>query len=50
MILNDYYITHGGHTDIFVYKDGSDLPWACLNWCSYAPGFTNVYLFKGTFQ
>ena len=46
MILNDYYITHGGHTDIFLYKDDSDLPWACFNWCSYAPGFTNVYLIK----
>lgn len=46
MILNDYYITHGGHTNIFVYKDDSDLPWACLNWCSYTPGFTNVYLFR----
>ena len=50
MILNDYYITHGGHTDIFLYSDDSDLPWACLNWCSYAPGFTNVYLFKGTLR
>ncbi|MDE6845476.1 MAG: hypothetical protein K2J99_06880, partial [Lachnospiraceae bacterium] len=46
MILNDYYITHGGHTDIFVYKEDSNLPWACLNWCSFAPGFTNVYLFR----
>ena len=46
MILNDYYITHGGHTDIFLYKDDSNLPWVCFNWCSYAPGFTNVYLFK----
>lgn len=46
MILNNYYITHGGHKDIFLYKDDSDLPWACLNWCSYAPGFTNVYLFR----
>ncbi|MBD5487841.1 MAG: hypothetical protein HDR13_03475 [Lachnospiraceae bacterium] len=50
MILNDYYITHGGHTDIFLYKDDSDLPWACLNWCSYAPGFTNVYLFERALQ
>ncbi len=45
MIRNDYYITHGGHTDIFLYKDGADLPWARLNWCSFAPGFTSVYLF-----
>lgn len=48
MIRNDYYFTHGGHTDIFLYEDGSDLPWACFNWCSYAPGFTNVSLFLQT--
>ncbi|MDE6386206.1 MAG: hypothetical protein K2L82_00175 [Lachnospiraceae bacterium] len=46
MIRNDYYITHGGHEDIFLYKEDSYLPWACLNWCSYAPGFTNISLFR----
>lgn len=45
MIRNEYYVTHGGHTDIFLYKEESDLPWACLNWCSFAPGFTNVSLY-----
>lgn len=46
MIRNDYYVTHGGHTDVFLYDEDSNLPWACFNWCSFAPGFTNVYLFK----
>ncbi|MDE6738101.1 MAG: hypothetical protein K2K07_03285 [Lachnospiraceae bacterium] len=50
MIRNAYYVSHGGHTDIFLYKEDSNLPWACLNLCSQGRGFTNVYLFKRTFQ
>lgn len=45
MICNEYYITHGGHTDIFLYEGDAQRPWACLNWCSFAPGFTKVSLF-----
>lgn len=46
MIYNSYYITHGGHTEIFVYEEDADRPWACLRWCSFAPGFIDVYLFE----
>lgn len=45
MIENDYYITHGGHTDIFLYEGDSTMPWCVLHWCSFEPGFENIYLF-----
>ncbi len=46
MIYNRYYITHGRHTEIFVYEEGANRPWACFRWCSFAPGFVDVYLFE----
>ncbi len=45
MIYNSYYITHGGHKDLFVYEEGAARPWARLRWCSFAPGFPDVTLF-----
>ena len=45
MIENDYYITHGGHTDIFLYEGDSTMPFCVFHWCSFAPGFENIYLF-----
>lgn len=45
MIYNDYYITHGGDSSILLYEDDSTMPWCVFHWCSYLPGFEEVYLF-----
>lgn len=50
MIYNDYYITHGGHINIYLYEEDSERPWACFYWCSYLPGFENIYLFRPVTQ
>lgn len=46
MIYNSFYITHGTDIRIYLYEDGSERPWACFYWCSFAPGFENIYLFR----
>lgn len=45
MLCNDYYITHGSDSDIYLYEEDSDMPWCMIRWCCYAPGFEEVYLF-----
>lgn len=45
MIYNDYYITHGGDSSIFLYEDDSTMPWCVFHWCSFLPGFEGVDLF-----
>lgn len=42
---NDYYITHGGDSIIYLYEGDSDMPWCRMHWCSFAPGFEDIYLF-----
>lgn len=46
MIYNDYYVTHGGDIELFLYKEDSGHPWACFHWCSFVPGFENIYVFR----
>lgn len=46
MIYNSYYITHGSDSRIYLYEAGASRPWVCFNWCSFAPGFENIYLFR----
>ncbi|WP_310603181.1 hypothetical protein [Anaerosporobacter sp.] len=46
MISNDYYVTHGGHVNIFLYEGEEERPWACFYWCSYGNGFEDIYLFE----
>lgn len=45
MLYNDYYITHGSDSDIYLYEEDSDMPWCVLHWCGYIRGFENIYLF-----
>ncbi|MCI8861625.1 MAG: hypothetical protein HFI20_03945 [Lachnospiraceae bacterium] len=42
----NYYVTHGGDIELFLYKEDSGHPWACFHWCSFAPGFENIYVFR----
>lgn len=46
MICNSYYITHGSHSNVFLYRDDSTRPWVVFNWCSFAPGFENIYMYQ----
>lgn len=46
MIYNNYYITHGGHVDLYLYHDDSERPWVIFNWCSFAPGFISINMFQ----
>lgn len=46
MIDNSHYVTHGGDSHIYLYKEDSDKPWACLNWCSFVPGFETIYIYE----
>ncbi len=45
MFYNEYYITHGGDIDIYLYGEDSDMPWCVIYWCCFAPGFEDIYLF-----
>lgn len=45
MLCNDYYITHGSDSDIYLYEGDSDMPWCVIRWCGFAPGFEDIYLF-----
>ncbi|MDE7224766.1 MAG: hypothetical protein K2O34_13430, partial [Acetatifactor sp.] len=45
MVRNSFYITHGGDTNIYLYEGDSDMPWCMIRWCSFAPGFEDVFLF-----
>ena len=46
MIYNDHYVTHGGDSHIYLYDGDANKPWACLNWCSFVPGFESVYVYE----
>ena len=46
MIDNSHYVTHGGDSHIYLYKEDSDKPWVCLNWCSFVPGFESIYIYE----
>lgn len=45
MLNNEYYITHGSDNTIYLYEEDSDMPWCVIQWCCFAPGFENIYLF-----
>lgn len=45
MISNDYYITHGGDDNIYLYEGDSDMPWCVIRWCCFMPGFEDIFLF-----
>lgn len=45
MLRNEYYVTHGGDMDIYLYEEDSDMPWGVIRWCCFAPGFEDIYLF-----
>ena len=46
MLYNDHYVTHGGDSHIYLYDGDAGKPWACLNWCSFVPGFESIYIYE----
>ena len=46
MIYNEHYVTHGTDAHIYLYEGDSDKPWACLDWCSFVPGFESIYIYE----
>ena len=46
MLINEYYITHGSHINIFLYEENEQRPWACLYWCSFSNCFESVYVYN----
>lgn len=45
MIIDSYYVTHGGDAGIYLYEGDATRPWARLDWCSFQPGIESVSVF-----
>jgi len=46
MIYDSYYVTHGGHVSVYLYREEEERPWAQLDWCSFENGFECITLFE----
>ena len=45
MIIDSYYVTHGGDASIYLYEGDEMRPWARVDWCSFMPGIESVSVF-----